>query len=57
MCALAQAGLKRQEFPHVMLLALTGSRCWSPKELGNGFSSAAGAREQQELVWAALKHK
>lgn len=57
MCALAQAGLKRQEFPHAMPLALMESRCWNPKELGNGFPTAAGAREQPELVWAALQHK
>lgn len=54
MCALAQAGLKRQEFPRATLLALTGSPCWDPKELGNGSLSTAGAREWQELVCVAL---
>lgn len=50
MCALAQAGLKRQEFPPAMLLVLMGNQCQDPKELGNGFHSAAGAGEGQELV-------
>lgn len=54
MCALAQAGLERQEFPRETLLALTGNQCWDPKELGNGFSPTAGAGEWQELIWAAL---
>lgn len=54
MCALAQAGLKKQEFPHAMLLMLTVSWCRDPKELENGFPTAAGAGEWQELIWAAL---
>lgn len=49
MCALAQAGLKRQEFPCVMLLVLMRSQCGAQRswemasppqlELGSGRSS------------------